>query len=362
MRKFNLNKEIQLDGLQEWFGLRAFNRKERITLYKKLIAFLEQGIDLYRSLTLIHKISLEAHGRWHPSTLVLDKTLTSISREGLEFSEAIGRFIPYTEASLIASGEKSGKIVHDLRICMVIAESGGRLQKTVVEAVAYPVFLLLLFFGMLIMLATSILPKLQDIQALESWPDTSKLLYTLVYGFYDYWPAYLFLLIAFTAGSIYSLNKWVHPVRLNYLDKLPPWNMYKIINSAVLLYSLSSLMKSGIPLTNAVHQIRMKSSPYIGHFLDKILDQKQLGANDGRAFNVGLLEAAYATELEAFGELNNFTHAMSDTAERMMDSTVESVKKNMAVFRSSAIILIGIVIIWTYSSFIMVAQNIAENT
>jgi type II secretory pathway component PulF len=361
MRVFK-DTTLDFETVQTWLALRSFGRKERISLYKKLGSFLQQGIDLYKALNILFKISVEAEGPRAPTSVVLEKTIDAISREGVGFSEAIGRYIPYTEQALIASGEQSGKIIHDLALCSLIAESEGKLIKTVAEAITYPIFLIVMFLGMLVMLAINILPTLEDIQPYQQWPTSSQLLHSFVYGFYDFWFVYLILLMGFIIGAFYSLDKWTDSVRIQYADRFPPWNVYKVIHSAVLLYSLSSLMKSGIPLTSSIIQMREKSTPYIQYFIDKILDNKQMGFNDGRALNVDLLPKHFASELEAFGELQNFTQALFETAKRLMIETEESVKKKMAVFRSAAIIFIGLVIIMTYSSFIQIAQNIAQNS
>jgi len=64
-------------------------------------------------------------------------------------------------------------------------------------------------------------------------------------------------------GIISRLPIWTGNVR-RFLDKYPPWVLYRDFSGAMLIVSLSTLMRSGVSLRSSLERSLRFSSPWLG--------------------------------------------------------------------------------------------------
>ena len=88
---------------------------------------------------------------------------------------------------------------------------------------------------------------------------------------------------------IYSLPRWTGPVR-RYLDRYPPWVLYRDFSGAMLIVSLSTLMRSGVSLRSSLERALRYSSPWLSWHVKEILLRlsRPNSSTFGDAFQTGL--------------------------------------------------------------------------
>ncbi len=123
--------------------------------------------------------------------LSFPKTLGKNS-QGEDVLVAIGRFGPYIKA-----GEVSGNLENALNYLAEHLEKQYRLVKQVKSAMAYPLFILAAFTGILILMLTMVIPQLTVIleESGQELPPLTKLVIALSDFLRNSWPALLIILI-----------------------------------------------------------------------------------------------------------------------------------------------------------------------
>jgi general secretion pathway protein F len=231
----------------------TFTRRVDLSrLFSELSVLLNAGFTVDRALNAV--ISGQAnHQRRQQLQSVLDLTTG-----GRPIAEAFAGLPGITSdvAALLASGERSGKMAY---ICQRLAdtfEATAKRRAAIVEALAYPAFLLLVMSGALVILATVLVPALEPIFEGSSAPKpfTMTMLSALGTVFKDYpfvFPlaavlgllSYLFL--SRSAGARKQFSHWLLKIPL----------IGALVKDAVIaryLETLALLLGNGVAMTEAL--------------------------------------------------------------------------------------------------------------
>ncbi|MFA4831447.1 MAG: type II secretion system F family protein, partial [Patescibacteria group bacterium] len=182
--------------------------------------------------------------------------------KGRQLSEVLGehpKVFPIIYVKMIASGEVAGKLEESLEQIVNQMKKSHELVSSIRGAMIYPAVILTAMSGIGIMMTTFVLPKIlelfKDFDA--ELPLATRTLIAIVDFLSN--PVYLVLIIAVAAGSIAlfaammkrspKFKKTIHTINL-YLPIFG--RVVKQINLAKFSLTLSSLLKSTIPIIDAM--------------------------------------------------------------------------------------------------------------
>ncbi|OOH76345.1 hypothetical protein BOX30_10645 [Leptospirillum ferriphilum] len=193
---------------------------------------------------------------------------------GLDFSAAIRNLAPESETLILRSAEETGDPATLVRLLKNLAfnmEEVRKIRKSFLGSVQYPVFLLLNAGGLIVYFSDSILPKI--FEALRV--DPSRLFgFALVsYDFFTFVRHFWFVFVLIPVFLI-ALVGW--SLRLDFpgrrfLDRIPPWSIYRLLLGTEFLTGLSAMLEAGIPVMRAFDQLRRQAPPYLRARIEPVM-------------------------------------------------------------------------------------------
>ena len=227
------------------------NTEKRMSICRKLASLLRNDFTLIDALERIEMIESKNGTKPNePFAIVMRQWQKNLER-GMTFSEATRGWVPPNETLLVTSGNLSNLVVALENVGRVV-DGMQRIRRAMTTAVAYPLFLLALTFGIIIMVGLYLVPPLAEIATNDIvWRGSARSLIWLSDVSIKYW--YVFLVVAASViGVVWiSLPNWSGRVR-SMFDKFAPWSIYKIQVSSGWLMSLAAMVSAGVTIPDAM--------------------------------------------------------------------------------------------------------------
>jgi len=272
---------------------------------------------------------------------------------GSSFADAIGTLIPFEERMLLWAGEQSGQLGPAFIQAVRIKNLLGNMKDAVRAAILQPVFnfigVLLTSFFMGKILWPGMLRDLRE----EYWPT-----WALPSIYWDLWIArnwpFLGIMLILLAAYHYTLPRWTGRSR-QLFDRIPPWSTYRNENANTLLTTLASLLANGFIITDALEQIRDRSTPYLRWHLNRIIPKIEAkGADWISAFNTGLLSQPIRDRLVDASRTRDLDRTLIHVGDKALESLVKHVK-----IRAHTVSTIGTLIVSLFFIYAAAVQMIA---
>lgn len=193
---------------------------------------------------------------------------------GLDFSSSIRNLAPETEVMILSAAEETGDprtLVHLLKTLAKNMEEVRKIRQAFLAAIRYPVFLLFNTGGLVVYLSDSVVPKLfkgfgASEEKLFGMARFSFEAFRFIAGF---WPLIMLLPVGISALVFVSLR--VDFPGRRFLDRVPPWSIYRMLVGTEFLTGLSAMLIAGIPVIRAFDQIRRRAPPYLRARIEPVL-------------------------------------------------------------------------------------------
>lgn len=306
---------------------RMLHSTARARLYEALAGHMENGLTELDALRLLRQRTRKDDRREIP---LLD---TAISRmeAGAPLSDALRGQVPDMEYMLLAAGDVNGRPQQPLARLAELVTLRGRVLSAVRGALAYPLFLLLLFVGLLLTVALFVVPAFATLVPQERWYGFALLLQEIS-DFAASWKGALCLLVvvALVLLALFSLPRWTGKVRA-LADHFPPWNLYRLLTSASWLFTLAALLQGGLRADDALRLSRDSSpAPWLRSHLTALYDRFAAGEDLGQTLAsapASFLEQDMAQELAFYAALPNFAERLPLLAQQWLNRRVAQVER-----------------------------------
>ncbi len=355
-----LRIETKREGLRGRLFSRVSN-KDLLAFTAQLSTLLNAGLPLDRSLNILIEIAENKALQ----TLIGD-ILKSI-REGSSFSEALQkhpRSFPRLYINMVRAGEAGGVLETVLERLTEFMESTKELRDSIFSALIYPTILLTTGGISIIVLLIYVLPKFTTIFADlgTSLPLSTMLLVSFSSALQDYWWLVLMLIIM-VAVFISKLIKtdagrrrW-HLIKLRLLG-----NVIRELETARFCRTLGTLLKSGVPMINALNNAKDITNNII---ISEAIDRLSSDVREGKGISASLASTGVFPRLalsmikvgEESGQLENMLLKVASVYERDLR---QSIKRFVGFIEPAMILLMGLVIGFIVLSMLAAIFSITE--
>lgn len=241
------------------------------------------------------------------------------------------------EASIIESGEKTGRLNTALLQLADQVEKVDSISKKIKGALIYPCAIILVMFGSVTVLMTMVVPKL-----VEMFGDRSKLppLTQFLINTSDIFVGYWWLMIVVLVGSIVSVTIWKETEEGKYrfdgiLLKLPIFGpvLRKVILSKFARV-LSNLLGSGISIVESLRIVSevVDNEVYRQRILVLREDVKR-GIKIGESLEDDVLFPEMLVQMIKVGEetakLDSIILKLADFYDEEVDNTINAINKSL---------------------------------
>ena len=325
-------------GLKKKIALRA-SKTDLLTFTTELSALLTAGLPLDRSLNILAEISDNKDTKG-----VIQSILKSI-REGSSFSEALlhhPKIFPRIYVNMVRAGEAGGVLDAVLDKLNEFLESSKELKDQVFSAMIYPAILVLVGTTSIVLLLTFVLPRFSVIFADigKAMPLPMRILLTLSNSMRSFWwllllaVIVLWLLFRSYVRSGQGRRQW-DAVKLRLLS-----DVIRKLETARFCRTLGTLLKSGVPLLQALHNSKDVISNQV---IASAIDAVSKGAKEGRGIADPLVAARVLPPLalsmikvgEETGQLDDMLLKVASTYEKSLKTAI----KRFVSFLEPAMIL-----------------------
>jgi len=185
---------------------------------------------------------------------------------GLDFSKAIEHLTPESESMILHAAEETGDPKTLVRLLLILArnmDESRKIRRSFLAALQQPAFLFLNTGALTVYISDSLLPKIFG--AFKISRDRLSGLARFSFDLFSFIQHFWFL-IALVPVVVFGLVWW--SLRRDFsgrrfLDRIPPWSIYRMMLGTDFLLGLSAMLEAGIPVMAAFEQIRKTAPPYL---------------------------------------------------------------------------------------------------
>jgi type II secretory pathway component PulF len=221
----------------------AFAWPIREGLYRHLSAQVSNGVNVEKALETFSE-RLKRRKKVSSEKIVAD--VARRMRDGATLADALGRWIPQDEASIISSGELAGNLPKALDLVVEAKRRVGRVNGAIRKALTTPAIYLAMLFAMMWMLGRFVLPGFKTSLPPERARGLISGLYTMGDFANSWWSLLPFLLlVAIVAVVMNSFTKWTGRHRVT-AERYFPYSFYRDIQGYTWLMSFAALLRAGM--------------------------------------------------------------------------------------------------------------------
>ena len=341
---------IDMNKLELLYAKMMFrlDTEKRMAICRKLASLLRNDFTLIDALERLEMVESKNGTKPNEPFAIVMRQWQKNLEKGMTFSEATRGWVPPNETLLVTSGNLSNLVVALENVGRVV-DGTQRIRRAMTSAIAYPLFLLALTFGIIIMVGLYLVPPLRDVAGNDIiWRGSAMSLVWLSDFSIKYW--YIFLISFASIVSIIwlSLANWSGHVRTLF-DKLPPWNVYKIQASVGWLMSLAAMVSAGVTIPDAMRMLADNANRYLRRILDSALRFIANGDNLGIALEKTKYEfpdSEIIGDLTIYADMNGFDENLTQVANDYLNESVRKMEKVSSTLNSLGILLVSAIIAW----------------
>ncbi len=323
------------------------SNKKRLKVYRKLAALLRNRFSLMNALDMIYNgISEEGRHPNDPMAIAISMWGRSL-QEGHPFSDCLKGWAPSRERLMLSVGDVSD-LESALMNLIKVSEGSTRMIRPIVNAIAYPSFLMMMSVLILYAIGVYMVPPMLSAAPNTVWTGTAKTLIDLSEWIQEHWK-FAFALLPTIGIIIYvTIGIWTGKLRVKF-DRIPPWSLYKIFTGITWLLALSALVKGGVPVSIALTSLRRDSSKYLKERIDGALSFIKNGDNLGQALDKSEFEfpdKQIIADLKIYSELDNFEEALDKLANEWLEESVYMIEQKAEIMNAVALLTVSGIIAW----------------
>lgn len=274
----------------------------------------------------------------------LSKKLVKDIKAGKTLSSSLRSYLSLEEYSILASQERSGNIAEGIKRYKKLKNIKGKAKSSFISAFAYPLFILIFLIGIIYVLGEKVSKELVGIVG------EAKFQQSPLYFYYQMSrPMNIGLLVLFVGGVIGALLGFIFKAMGDYrikTDRIMPFSLYRYFQGIAFLFMLSSLMRSGYNMVQAIDEI-IKISAYMKVMLKPIKKRIQASDNIGEAMirtRIYLPDEKTAELLAVISKYSGIEEKLEQIAEKKIEGLLKQIGVVGKVLQMITLILAGLVI------------------
>ncbi len=336
-----------------------FNAETRKNMYQSFADYLGQGIPINDIVTLLAASIVKANAKSQMFQVrILDDIALQMST-GVEFSDALARWVPMNEVMSIRAGMKSGDPVSGMRNTIDALGAASSMMSTIVGKLSYPAILLLALCGLIFFFSIAIIPKIASVMDPKDWPPPAQKLNTMATFVREDWYMVVLAVVGVTMLISWSLPRLIGKTRV-ILDYFPPYSFYKAFHGANILISLAALMRSGIPYVTALEELSKMSTPYLREHLNTMIFRMSDGKEIGEAMDTGLLSTEMMVSVHMMAHNADFMSAIHEIGKTAVNRSIDRISKIAGLLNGVALLGVTGYVGWVYFAFFSVSNAMSQ--
>lgn len=306
-------------GIVYQFKRLQFGNKSQLAFLEDFYLLVNDGIPANRAIEMMGQ-----------STRGLSRDVAlSIARkisEGQPLADGMRDWFAMNIVEIIRVGEEGGALNETLKSAInTMSQRSGNLS-ALIGAVTYPLMVISMACGIIIYLDSSVFVQFKAIKPIEQWPDAGKQLINIATLIRHWWWLVIGAVVVVIFALRYAMNNYVGELR-PFLDKVPPFSLYRRFAAARLMETLGLLVANGVVFKSALRVMQYQANPYIGSHLMMMEHLLSMGkGNIADVLSTGLIEDADILRLRIMAEVKGFEHGLIRMGVRGSEQSTKTMK------------------------------------
>lgn len=272
-------------------------------------------------------------------------------------TEVQGMF-PREEAMLIQSGEKFGAVPQGLENAAIALTEKSKMKNLISTLLIKPVGYTTGLLVMMVFFRIKLIPQFELHHPRASWPTNALVLGWITDNIYFIIATVIAALIALTFGFMKIIPRWIGPKR-EVLDRYFPLNLVAALNGVDFLRSLAGYIKSQIPISEALDNMKNSGTPYFSWQCSKVLRLMKDGIRVENALTqLSIIPLKYHWIIDVYSVSKDASAAYTTMAEKMAERVTTVMHRVFGWALGNLMMLaIGAALFLVWSTFFGIANS-----
>lgn len=333
-------------AFENWFARIQFGFGPRTQFYQEFAALLRSGMSKPEALELLALVASDEGKKKGESSAIVMYGMLRDMKNGKSFGEAVKKWVPADDRMVLDATENSDDFPGQLDEYVQTMKQKKKVVGTIVGGLTYPIFLMILVFGMLVYFGVQIVPQIGGVLPPEEWTGAAAFLRFLGVFATDYAATFAISSVVLGILVFFSLPRWTGRIR-RLADHLPVYKLYRVYTGISFMLAVASLMRGGMAPVTAVERILPASTPYVKERLAAIRRGMLNGLDFGEALHRhGRSWPDYKMNLsiKIFARTQDLSKQLARLAQDWLSLNQEKMEQRMATIRTGALVGVFLVI------------------
>ena len=331
----------------------------RIEIYETIELLMTNDVPLTLAIKELYRLESRAGTKNTAANAMFLYDCYSSRNNGKPLWFALQRWVPNQEMQIIRAGEESAKVPEALRNVIELIESKRKIMGAVISGSTYPLVLLGMVGMLLHQIATNMVPQFLKILPAEKWTGPAVGLKVVADWVNGYGTIGVIVVACSAAWVIWSMPNMDKSRFRVYLDSIPPWSIYRMLNGSTFLLNFSLMLAANVKMQTTLEIMRESASPWLKERIGAAIT----GVNKGSSFVEALHQSGYefpdrraVQYLRLLSEQNDFEEKLVNFGKRWLDKSVKGVQSASKAMLAVSISLMGSLIMLILGGVIGIQQ------
>jgi type II secretory pathway component PulF len=237
------------DFRRRWLKASAFGDAARTEFLATLAGLVDTGIPVYDALIEMRRVMRRENNSRHE---ILGDIIAGMDR-GMALGLAMKPWLADHETMMLGAVQRGVSLNDALSHAANLTRARNAIIGSIAGALGYPIVLIKIGVAMLAVFGGFVIPILAGIVPEDGWTGIGALFRDLSSLVVNHGIAIGFCAVLTLVAAIGSLPRWQPDAVRTWLDhRIPPWNLYRAYASSILLISIATQIRAGIPISDAI--------------------------------------------------------------------------------------------------------------
>lgn len=352
---------VFIDYISNFIFRFNFGINERVQLYRMLAKTTDEKRKGLKIIQIIeHLIKLDKKRSGHGIHLRMHKRWMSELKEGKPFGQILKKYAPPIEAMIIYSCETSGALSMGFELATDVAMMQQEFARLLKKSIAAAIFNFIGALALLSFFCTKIMPSLGSFIPPNARNSLTNFWLDLSYSYNTWFPILIVAIIVIVITISIIMRLYVGRGR-KYIDKFPPFSVYRLVVGCSFLYSVNALSRAGIQHAKSLEITQKFAAPYLKYRIERILSYMNQGQSLGEAImsiNLDFPDKDFIDQLELYASQGVLDEMFEQVVLDMRAEGRDFIEKQGAVIKYAGLILNSLILLFAAIGFFSMVFNL----
>lgn len=330
-----------------------FGNKAQLEFLEDLFLLINDGIPANRAIEMMSQVTT---GLKREVALSLSNKIS----QGQPLAEGMLEWFSVNVVEIVRVGESGGALPQTLKSAINMLSQQGVAMGSLVGAIAYPLFVLIIACFVIMYLNSSVFEQFRLIKPESEWPEAGQRLVWLAGIIKSWWWVFVGSVVGLVLLLRYLMHNYTGELR-PMLDGVPPFLFYRRLVAARVLETLGLLVANGVVFKSAIKVMQLQADPYTLSHLQQMEHLLSMGkSNIADVLETGLVYEEDLMRLRVMAEVKGFEHGLIRMGVRGAEQATTTMKVISRILGGIFLVLGGLLIILIVQGIYMTGMAMGQ--